>query len=419
MKILVATVGGNLNPILRAWHGISPNFTAFICSTDDLDTGHKGSYTQVEGKNSPAESLSDALALTPKEDYAITLVPADDLIAAYRIVKSLLEQLHTDHPEAVIQADYTGGTKSMSACLVLASSELDYVQLSVVTGARNDLIKVVHGTESMRRVNLGEVQVQREMDAMLQHWQTFSYEAAEAGLNALVDGLIIDDLKRRVNYGRLLSRTFQLWDRFQHQEALEVLSIYDKVMTDALRLYQIDLKELTYKTPSPKQRFLQLWDLWLNAERRAAQRRYDDAIGRCYRIMEASGQWILSFYQVESAEVNPESLGPEICGQLTIDMAAGPYKFGLVQTWQLASLLHTGPLAIAVKNHFGALQNLLAIRNHSLCVHGFRPISEHEWQLWDQWLQEHFIPALQQEAQALGIKRFPHQFPRTIEDVSH
>lgn len=418
MKILVATVGGNPAPILRAWRAVTPDLTVFICSMDDLDTGHKGSYTQVEDTRAPAESLSGILALTP-QDYAITLVPADDLTAAYRIVKALLAQLHTDYPEAVIQTDYTGGTKSMSACLVLASLERDYVQLSVVTGARNDLIKVVQGTESLRLVNLGEVQVQREMEAMLQHWRTFSYEAAEAGLNALLDGLNMDDLKRRVTYGRLISRAFQLWDRFQHQDALKVLSIYDRVMTPTLRAYQIDLKELTHTTPSPKLRFLQLWDLWLNAERRAAQRRYDDAIGRCYRLVEASGQWVLSFYQVNTAAVNPETLGPEICGQLAIDRDAGPYKFGLVQTWQLASLLHDGPLATAVQDYFGVLQNLLAIRNHSLCAHGFDPISEPEWQLWDEWLHAHFIPALQQEAQALGIKRFPQQFPRSIEDVSH
>lgn len=416
MKILVATVGGNPAPILRAWNSVQPDFTVFVCSMDDLDTGHKGSYTQVEDHRASAETLSTTLALTPK-NYAITLVSADDLTAAYRLVKALMNQLHNDYPEAVIQADYTGGTKSMSASLVLASSELDYVQLSVVTGARNDLIKVVHGTESLRPVNLGEVQIQREMEAMLRHWETFSYEAAELGLNALVDGLNIDELKRRVNYGKLISRTFQLWDRFQHQEALNVLSIYDKVMTPTLRSYEIALKDLTRTTSTPTLRFLQLWDLWLNAERRAAQRRYDDAVGRCYRLVEASGQWILSFYQVDSANVTTESLSPEIYVQLNLDQTSEPYKFGLVQTWQLVSLLHTGPLATAVRDHFGILLNLLTVRNQSLFAHGFSPISQPDWHSWETWLQEHFIPALQQEAQALGIKRFPNQLPRSIDEL--
>ena len=34
-------------------------------------------------------------------------------------------------------------------------------------------------------------------------------------------------------------------------------------------------------------------DLWRNAERRAVQGRYDDAVARCYRMVEWTAQWLL------------------------------------------------------------------------------------------------------------------------------
>lgn len=50
-------------------------------------------------------------------------------------------------PGARFIADYTGGTKTMTAALVCTALERDDVTLQLVSGARPDLVAVRDGTE--------------------------------------------------------------------------------------------------------------------------------------------------------------------------------------------------------------------------------------------------------------------------------
>ncbi|AUW94338.1 CRISPR-associated protein [Sulfobacillus thermotolerans] len=416
MNVLIITVGGSPDPILSAWRSLQPEFTIFVCSEDNTTTGEAGSYRYVTDKNPRAITISKTLSLAP-ESYTIQLVPTDDLVTAYHLIKQTLQQFHVTYPNATLHANYTGGTKSMSAALVLAASEAEYVKVSVMAGARNDLIKVSAGTESLQPVEMSEVQTQRDASLMLSHWQSYSYESAAQGLDNLLNGLANMHLRSELTYARAISRAFQLWDRFQHQDALATLAIFEKKMTSALRAYYIDLKELTHSNKPLIGRFLQLWDLWLNAQRRAAQQRYDDAIGRCYRLIEASGQWILGMYDIDSSKVEMETIAP-YAEDLGINMGKeGPYKLALMQIWTLVPHIHKGPLSMVIKEQKGAMQNLLSIRNHSLCAHGFSPISQDEWNQWNTWLEQVFIPALKDEA-ASYVKRFPKQLPRNYSELT-
>ena len=51
MKTLVCTVGGTDAPILASIPTHRPDRVVFVCSTDDVATGAKGSYVSVERAN--------------------------------------------------------------------------------------------------------------------------------------------------------------------------------------------------------------------------------------------------------------------------------------------------------------------------------------------------------------------------------
>ena len=78
------------------------------------------------------------------------------------------------------------------------------------------------------------------------------------------------------------------------------------------------LKRLT--TEDETQEPARLFDLWRNAERRAAQGRYDDAVARVYRLLEWSAQWLLrSRCGIDTGDVSPERVPP---GMITHDPTA-------------------------------------------------------------------------------------------------
>ena len=56
------------------------------------------------------------------------------------MIRERLQELIDKHPNARIIADYTGGTKTMSAALVLATYDKK-IDLSLVTGPRTDQVK--------------------------------------------------------------------------------------------------------------------------------------------------------------------------------------------------------------------------------------------------------------------------------------
>jgi CRISPR-associated protein (TIGR02710 family) len=225
MKILVVTVGGTLEPIIEAWQSFHPDVTYFICSCDNRLTNRKGSYTQIIGTpDSPSASLLAKLDLS-EDQWSHILVEPDDLIGIYKESTQLFQRLHAKWPEAQILADYTGGTKSMSAALVLASSQFAFVHLNVTTGNRQDLLKVSDGTQSLQPVNIGVVRAEWDFQAGIHHWRWYGYTAASLTLRPLLNSLESGNFRETVQMANALSQAFAHWDRFQYPEARKVLSV--------------------------------------------------------------------------------------------------------------------------------------------------------------------------------------------------
>jgi CRISPR-associated protein (Cas_Cas02710) len=152
-KILFVTVGGSFQPIATSIRSLQPDRVVFIASDGD-----KGSKSQVIGEGTPCEirrgaEVIDRLPNIPTQvglgenfqcdrDLIIIQNP-DDLAECYRKIKACIETLQQDSSNEII-ADYTGGTKTLSASMVLAAVDCK-IPIYLTIAARDNLIKVEKG----------------------------------------------------------------------------------------------------------------------------------------------------------------------------------------------------------------------------------------------------------------------------------
>jgi len=334
-------------------------------------------------------------------------VPADDLDAAFATMRAKITELAPHHR---LVADYTGGTKTMTAALVLAALESEDTELQLVTGARADLVKVQSGMEQVTGASVAAIRLRRAMAPYRAAWQRFAYGEAAAGLARLRPPPGRGDLSGELAIARDVSRALDAWDRFDHDAALGVLDHYRPRLGRHLGALLTSLGILAGRDRDPDRRSaLRLHDLWLNAQRRAVQGRYDDAVARGYRLLEWTAQWLLQRHGgIDTSDVPVD----RIPGGITLTPnREGKYQAGLFAAWDLVGTLVEGPAAVFARGERERLQDHIRVRNHSILAHGFAPIGEDGWRTFGGWLEAALLPVLETEARAVGIRQMPGQLP--------
>ena len=193
--VLLCTVGGSHQPILRAIEAAEPRYVCFFCTGKDPDSGKPGSEAQVNGKGKVIKaSYRDDRPTLPNipvqadladDTFEPVMVPADDLDGAWRVMRDAMNRLAGRFPGARLVADYTGGTKTMTAALVCAALERSDVELQLVTGARANLVRVPDGTERAMPAGTARLRLAREMAPCLNAWRRFAYREAAEGLRGI------------------------------------------------------------------------------------------------------------------------------------------------------------------------------------------------------------------------------------------
>jgi CRISPR-associated protein (TIGR02710 family) len=279
--ILVCTVGGSPQPILTALEARAWDHVVFVCTR--TAEGSAGSAAMVEEAVASGPPIP-VLAGLDKDRFEIVIVPPDDPDGAFAVLHDKLQALGRAHPAASIVADFTGGTKSMSAALILAALGGD-VPLQLVTGKRADLVKVLDRSERAVAVNTERIAAAREFERLAAGWSRFAYQEAAAGLARLRDDLkaagLSKDALRRFTRAQELSEAFAAWDLFDHKKAAGCLQ------KNLYRGLDIGGRSDWHEVASSLARgqglpwgALHLADLWRNAERCAARGRWDDAVAR-------------------------------------------------------------------------------------------------------------------------------------------
>ena len=441
-RVLLVTVGGSPQPIITAVKELKPDRIIFLCST-----GKNGSDHLVIGGGFPCEiraqgevvkqlpNLPTHLQLHERfqaDRDVLTIQDPDNLAECYQRASDAIQELLTAHDKHHIFVDYTGGTKTMSLALGMAGIQHD-VNMFVTTGARTNRMSISKG-ERPEKVAAAGIRAQQRLKELLPVFlSSYNYPAAVSELKYLLRSEIPDNMKNRIRNQLDYCLALDAWDRFDHANALDFLNRF-------MRRPQIKplldfLKRVMHSRADIQEEFVierlklryhgyeVVEDLLLNAERRAKQARYDDAVGRIYRALELLMQiHFKKHHAITTAGVAPEELAallqnaPQQHRDSMLASGKSRIQFGITRGYELLRDIPNDPLGALYKQYEGRLSKVLKIRNLSLFAHGFRPIEKEDYdQFYDiaEAFVEHAIKTLTPDK--LSSPRI--QFPEVLEDI--
>ncbi|HID24098.1 MAG TPA: TIGR02710 family CRISPR-associated protein, partial [Planctomycetaceae bacterium] len=210
-----------------------------------------------------------------------------------------------------------------------------------------------------------------------------------------------------------LSRAFDAWDRFDHARADRLLG----AAPDGLAEYRTFLSVLQGHRGHG---FELVEDLLRNAERRAAQSHYDDAVGRLYRAIELTAQvWLRERHRIDTSCVDLERV-PETQRDKLFqlrDRQNKAIKVGLLTAWDLIAAFPDDPLGVQFLPRRAKLLQFLSHRNNSLLAHGIRPVSESDYRSQVEFVENFLTDAIERAIDTLQARRIVTlpQFPTSFD----
>ncbi|HOL71766.1 MAG TPA: TIGR02710 family CRISPR-associated CARF protein [Bryobacteraceae bacterium] len=412
--LLICTVGGAPQPVVRSLlTDPRPEKVVFVCSADSeqsITTPRRP--VQVRERRCVCGQMTHAcfdptgvLALAaergftlPEDAYSIvTVSDPQDLTACLRDMDDQLGPIVDDWlrrgPEHKIIADPTGGTKCMSAALGMVVRRWPCVLRYI-------------GGESRTRDGLGVVEDTREKVFPCNNpLDELGYQAAEdaitlcSRMNFCAGAQLLEAAIQRVSFPEAraglqaleaIMTFYCLWDRFAHRKALSALH--------RVRRYQESLgRHLSAESVAQIRASIPEWearlgtlsscqqatrelveDLLANAARRRDEERYDDAVARLYRAIEAIAQCRLaSAYGIRTNRVRADRV-PEPLRSTWAATKPGSsdLKLGLQDAYALLNALGDELGKKFCSSSLGDRKHTpLSARNMSILAHGFTPIS--------------------------------------------
>jgi len=394
--LLVCTVGGTAQPVAAAIKGCKPDRVIFVASPETAP--------QAERQILPL-LRREGLALSPGQ-YEVAEVPdAEDFAGCVERIRELSPQAEgwvRRGPDYRVVVDLTGGTKCMSAALALVARRWPC------------LFSYVGGTERTKD-GLGIVVNGRERVLHIQNpWDSLGYQAEEeaivlfnrgdyqAAIHVLDEGrraVERPDLKRELNCLKLLAEAYLACDLFEHTTADQRLADVQKSAND-LRHPLPAAAEAVLRTIAKHREFLGLFldsklgkhvllDLCANARRCADRGRYDDAVARLYRALEALAQLRLTerYHLPDTGEVPLEEVPEPLRSQWASRARDGFLYLGLQEDYRLLNALGDDLGRRFYDLGLDGRKSPLSARNQSILAHGFTPVGPNVFRpLWDKTL---------------------------------
>lgn len=328
------------------------------------------------------------------DDMVVVVKDAEEIdscyesaIEAFRRVKSKVGNLS----QTVV--DFTSGTKAMSAAAVLAAVRFDCGQLSYVGGVSRDQDgRVISGAERFHTGRPCYVARDLAIKDLVEAFNKRQFNACRA---------IIEDLRERMSE-ELLTHVkhlenavefYDAWDRFDHGTAYKFRkelkyfgkewNLKAKIEKNNSIVCQIaetreeaknDAVDLLKKAGS-----LLMADIFANAERRAEERRYDDAVARLYRLIELAAQvrFAEEKYGFPTSNVPRDFLSDKGLREKYDQPGEEHIKVGLVKAYELLADLGDNLGKVFFESAF---QHRLNARNGSILAHGLSPIEQKDYE---------------------------------------
>jgi hypothetical protein len=120
MRVLAITVGGSPDPVVQSIRDHSPDFVLFFVTKGP----NGGSRVQLTQGPSGGPGILTETRVPDGKFREVVIEHYDDLAYCYKLMRDTLRATQEEFPGSEFIADYTGGTKSMSAALSMAAARL-------------------------------------------------------------------------------------------------------------------------------------------------------------------------------------------------------------------------------------------------------------------------------------------------------
>ncbi len=392
--LLICTVGGTPEPLVKALLHWQPQRVLFVPSEQ--------TRAQVDAV---LRAFADAAGqpLSPGQ-YAIRAVPdAEDLVGCVQSMRTLdaevADWLARGGENYRVVVDFTAGTKCMSAALALVARRWQ-CHYSYVGGERRtkEGVGVVEtGTERVvHTANPWDALGYQAVEDAITVFNHGGYAAAAAQLDRAIKAADRPDVRRELSTLKAVIDAYAAWDRFDHKGAKSRFDDALKNRNDLsacfpaeraaalvgrLERHRLRVAELALQTEPAIEWVV---DLLHNADRRAAERRFDDAVARLYRAFEALAQvrlrekWGIPDTKAVSLAQLPDALRTQWANRGRDGRA---FMLALQDAYRV--LLEFDD---AVGRAFVTLglaedtRSPLVARNSSILAHGFQPVSRSAYQ---------------------------------------
>jgi len=405
-KVLVVTVGGSCAPIVNAIRKDRYDHVYFVCSA-----GSKGSEVTVDGDDKPCKEIRDGRSdvsivaqtgLLEGQYSKLLLDNPDDLGQCYKLLRDLRADIKQRFgPEIQVVANYTGGTKTMSVALGTAGIAAGW-SLYLNLGPRTDLVKVRSADIPVPATGVADVYGDQYELMIQQAAKRYDYSM----IAALADDLLSMQRTAESQQLWMIVRTAALgfisWDAFDHASALDFLSPLGRYYGQHLAA----LKRLTGHSECNGYELVS--DLLNNAERRASQKRFDDAVARLYRATEMMAQIrLFRKYALNTSNMTldnlPGNLRPEYEPFVRDN---GKVLLGLRKSFELLGRLDD-PVGRLFLDRSNAVIGVLTIRNNSIFAHGTDPVGEEGYKKVRETLHGFIAEAVDLAGDRLDVPQFP------------
>jgi CRISPR-associated protein (TIGR02710 family) len=382
-KTMIMSLGGSPEPLIKSIENYKPEQIIFLASHDSATL---------------AGNIFKALEYRPRALYEITEDP-NVMFECYKAARRCVDRVKKMGilPQGVM-VDYTGGTKVMTAALILATIDQPY-RFNYVGGeqrSKKGLGVVMNGQEKMfAEMNPWSVFAEEERRQIITLFNRRRFSSVMQIIDACLTRELPLEISGYLRFVQPLAKGFLFWEQFNHKEANIFLGTGLHELRQFLNLFpDSDIKGLLMSVQQCKKylerliaetkglqtmRFIIVEDLLNNARRRMADKRYDDAAARIYRAMELYGQ--ICFFEVTGytndkvpLEMIPMGLRQDFPGKYQ-DGKSRLLKLPLTATFLF--LKHRGHEAgIRYFDREKEIKNITSNRNQSILAHGIVPVSE-------------------------------------------
>ncbi len=352
------------------------------------------------------------------ENYELHFIKQrDDVEHCYqetsKVIKELIENGFSMED---IYVDFTSGTKAMSAGAALAAAFLECGGMVYVAGERERGLtgRVISGKERLISLTPVEFFIDYRRKQLLELFNSYQFEGCLK---------IIEDIKRKTSAQEILNEFEMLgnlilvyfnWDKFHHKESKKYLFTLPRTINKKWSI-QIDKnkgfigklsgnldKWEKSKKIQDKYSEEQLADLLTNAQRRAEEAKYDDAVARLYRAVELIEQILLAKRGIDTSNVKLKDLPKE-----WQEKYKDQEKIQLAQRQAFELLKNFGENIGQKFKENKRLRNYLKYRNESILAHGLTSISQDTYTQLSKEVIQFSLSTFPRVAKLMKEAKFP------------